>query len=911
MTIIYDIVIQSLISAYDVLFNIIYSMIETPVLSIMALSIVINLIVLPLYKKADDIQKEQQIKSEKMKYWVDFIKKNFKGDERFMMLSAYYKVEHYSPLFVLKEAVPLLLQVPFFIAAYKYISSLSFLDGESFGFVQNLLKPDNVIKVGSISLNILPILMTIVNLLSGIIYLEKSTINQKIQVYGTSVIFLVLLYNSPSILVIYWLMNNVFALFKNMYIKYEGKLKNPLKICVSLFLIMFVSVGIISGIIDSKTDRLVAEVLVLIAVLNLMIFVVKLYASEHPEEVDGLLKSRLIKIFIPVASNDREVFVRLLIAEVCLVVLLGFYIPSTVLVSSANEFVSKDMGGFYWDLISYPFTVYIGLILVWLNVIIFSKNRYGRYYSTAIVWGILGVALVNQFLFDPELGVLYTDLTFDSEISFDATRNIVNICVCIAIFLIVIFIIQKKSRILLSIGMPMIIVLAGMGVKNVIGIRKAISDTTIYQSDESRPIKLSKNGKNVVVMMLDRAIGGYIPFIFDEKKEFKEKYRGFTYYPNTVSFGTHTIFGSPGLFGGYEYIPFETNKREGILLKDKHNEALKMMPVLFEKNGFHVTVCDPPYANYKEIPDLSIYDDYPEIRAYNLEGKYSSNFGMKLKGDIHKRQRHNFLIYGIFRTVPLFMKEYIYDNGHYTAKETKNASFSGELIDTYSVLENLANITEVRDDDQNYFLMFQNSTPHNPTELNPPDYQIGNERININNAYEDKEFEGRTLKIRSYIEWGHYCINVSTYGEIAKWLDYLKDEGVYDNTRIILVADHGYYLEQFDDLIFDDKLDIESLNPLLMVKDFDSKEGWKTDTSFMTNADVPTLATDKIIENPINPFTGKKINSDYKNNEKLMLTDSDNWMVEDNEGYKFEVGDGNWWSVHDNIFDMNNWKKED
>ena len=57
---------------------------------------------------------------------------------------------------------------------------------------------------------------------------------------------------------------------------------------------------------------------------------------------------------------------------------------------------------------------------------------------------------------------------------------------------------------------------------------------------------------------------------------------------------------------------------------------------------------------------------------------------------------------------------------------------------------------------------------------------------------------------------------------------------------------------------------------LLLVKDFGSSE-LTTDTTFMTNADTPLLALDGIIDNPVNPFTGKKLTSDIKNNSEHLI----------------------------------------
>lgn len=66
-------------------------------------------------------------------------------------------------------------------------------------------------------------------------------------------------------------------------------------------------------------------------------------------------------------------------------------------------------------------------------------------------------------------------------------------------------------------------------------------------------------------------------------------------------------------------------------------------------------------------------------------------------------------------------------------------------------------------------------------------------------------------------------------------------------------------MDSDDEIIYD----LEFYFPLLMVKDFNS-EGYNVSNEFMTNADVPTIATSGIIENPVNPFTGNLINNSEK-----------------------------------------------
>lgn len=100
-------------------------------------------------------------------------------------------------------------------------------------------------------------------------------------------------------------------------------------------------------------------------------------------------------------------------------------------------------------------------------------------------------------------------------------------------------------------------------------------------------------------------------------------------------------------------------------------------------------------------------------------------------------------------------------------------------------------------------------------------------------------------------------------------------------------------------------MESEFFMPVLMVKDFNS-HGFTVSDEFMTNADVNTLATDDLIDNPTNPFTGNPINSDAKNAEKLTVFYSDKCNLEDNHGNTFVPG--KWFTVHDNPYDLNNWE---
>lgn len=152
-----------------------------------------------------------------------------------------------------------------------------------------------------------------------------------------------------------------------------------------------------------------------------------------------------------------------------------------------------------------------------------------------------------------------------------------------------------------------------------------------------------------------------------------------------------------------------------------------------------------------------------------------------------------------------------------------------------------------------------------------------------------------------------YHANMAAMIKLGEWFDYLKKMNVYDNTRIIIVADHGYNIGQ-PDMYFCEgsaETDLDNFYPLLMVKDFDAK-GFDTSEEFMTNADVPSLSVKGLIDDPVNPFTGKEINDSEKHAHDQFVIDSQDWSPDENNGDQFRPGD--WYSVHDDMRNKANWK---
>ena len=902
-TILYQILIGPLELFFEVLYTIAYRFIGNYGLTIIVLSIMMNFLVLPLYKRADEMQERERDTEARLHQGISHIKKTFKGDEKMMMLQVYYRQNDYRPLDIIKGSISLFLEIPFFIAAYNFLSGLSCLQGVSFGPIVDLGMPDAMIAIGGIHINVLPILMTATNLVSCIIFTKGSTIKTKVQLYGMALFFFIFLYSSPAGLVFYWTLNNVFSLIKTIFYK----LKNPkkvLSIMASFVGVVFLGLGLMQVQVSVKR--------------NIFLVMVGLFL-QIPVTLTFLKKKGYINKKREVVKPNGNLF---LMGGLFAALFVGILIPSTFIKASPFEYI--DFSYFVnpvWYIVSAG-CYSVGLFVVWMRVFYWLMDDAGKVLFERALWAMNMVFVVNYMFFGKNLGVISSALKYEEGMNFDQNELILNLVVVFVVFISCVAIIKIFSAKVKGVLLAALFAVIGMSALNIYGVQTTVSEGIIAQKTdgENAQLSLSKDGKNVVVIMLDRALGEYIPYIFNEKPELKNQYAGFTYYSNVTSFGAFTNFATPALFGGYEYTPFEINKRSDESLAQKQNEALKVMPVLFDQNDFNVTVCDPTYANYQWIPDLSVYDEYPNIKSFVTNGAFSDS-SMK-EASVRKNMR-NFFCFGVMKAMPLIMQETLYNEGKYNAsdRDQEGLVYAGQVTNglsyaeginelfmkSYNVLKALPHITSF-EENKGSFIIITNDLTHEPMLLQEPNYtpeMIVDNSMYYANSTERFTLDGVTLKMENEKQVSHYQTNMAAIIVLGEWLDYLRENDVYDNTRIIIVSDHGRNVAQIEGLYDEESLlDYEFFMPLLLVKDFDAKE-FSVSDEFMTNADVPTLATQGIFDRPINPFTGKEMTNKDKYEHEQYVFESYEYDISVNNGNVFLPG--RWLSVRDNVWDKTNW----
>lgn len=858
--------------------------------AVLGVSIVINFLALPLYNIADRLQEKERNIAKFLEFRVKKIKKAFKGDEQFMMLSEYYRQNNYHPLYVLRSSLSILIEIPFFIAAYHYLSNNEALKGASFWIFNDLGAPDEFfsLRLGSFvfGIHILPILMTVINFISGAIYTKNATFREKVQLYVVAVIFLVLLYNSPSGLVIYWILNNVFSLFKNIVMK----TKKPARIA---HFTISVICWLVSLFVLVRQGNLVKKSII----VCFSVFVT--FIPVFSEKISAFF---LKKLKIDSASCSLLVF-----SGLGLAFLLGFTLPSSVIATSPVEFSFLGSTKSPVSYICSSFFVFFGFFVFWPCAIYKMFGERVKKVLPGLFFILFVCALANVYLFKYTYGNLSVSFTLENDkVLKNYSLFFMFLPLLVAVVaLLLYFIAAKKRRIpILNICILSIVIAeTGLGVMKTTYIKKSFAvhaknhEKNIVESSLSDKIEkiyhLSRNKNNIIVLFLDRAINSYFPKFLDEYPDKKEAFSGFVYFPNTLSFSTHTSLASPAMMGGYEYTPSEINTRKNELLREKHNEAILMLPKIFMDAGYSVTVTDPPWCNYAHEQDLTPFEKYPQMKAYSTFGKYTDLYfkeiGMKggvVNNDADKvcrKEIRNFIV--LQSLYPPLRSTFYRLCTSFDQRDDRN------YYNIFSSLYYLDKQTDFTSEINNY-LFIDSDTPHEPHNLTSDLLKISEEKVSF--------------------EQSHYKVNAAALNQVSKFLNYLKDNGVYDNTRIIIVADHGAGLntDTFRDF---EKPEVPAYyNPLLLFKDFNSNGELKSDYAFMTNADTPFLATKNIVEQgkklDMNPFTGKKLVQQKKDGVVLYpLSNGEHHADQLLKKSQFTLDEERGWYVKDNIFVPENW----
>lgn len=301
----------------------------------------------------------------------------------------------------------------------------------------------------------------------------------------------------------------------------------------------------------------------------------------------------------------------------------------------------------------------------------------------------------------------------------------------------------------------------------IIGLSKVNANT------ESKLLKVTNRNytnfstdKNFIVIVVDAVDSKKFSKVLESSK-YKDYFKDFTYYPDTLS---HYLF---------------TRESIPLIISGKAN---------YNENDY-LTFYNKAFDNSAFLNKL-VEDNY-EINMYEHELNWTTKKGRVVQNIVFLTNEENSLVYSlkcalntignkyipfIFKLIPSI--KYMNCNSNNTLEDLKEEElFSWDNIDNYKYILNFP----VTKTDKKQFKFIHTNGVH-PPYTTSPDLT----RIPESSGSENKEMQASLKLVSSYI-------------------DMLKQNGVYDNSVIVITADHGYNNGE----------KMGKQNPILYIKGFD------------------------------------------------------------------------------------------
>jgi hypothetical protein len=207
------------------------------------------------------------------------------------------------------------------------------------------------------------------------------------------------------------------------------------------------------------------------------------------------------------------------LSSLLLVVIIGMLIPASVMKSSPQEFVNiYDYHNPVWNIVS-SFCLAFGTFMIWFGVFYWLASKKGKVLFEKVIWCGCGAAIVDYMFFGTKLGILSSTLQYEETLHFAKTDILYNIGILVLLCIVMIAAYKRYKKLLTSLLLIGIVTITAMSAMNINTIYQQVLPLEKRAADlaNDKPhFTLSKTGKNVIVLMLDRAMGPYVPYMFHE-----------------------------------------------------------------------------------------------------------------------------------------------------------------------------------------------------------------------------------------------------------------------------------------------------------------------------------------------------------------------------------------------------------
>jgi len=417
----------------------------------------------------------------------------------------------------------------------------------------------------------------------------------------------------------------------------------------------------------------------------------------------------------------------------------------------------------FWWLIVLTFAI-VFLVFFFIGAILPKKLR--DIYSVIAISGGICLYVQGNFL-NVDLGTLNGSEIIWSDYK---SKFIINACIWIAIILIslVLFFIfkQKSIKVLSFVAVFVLLVqVATLSTLLITGINDELDTTenSHYTITDKNLYTVSKN-ENVIVLILDMFDNEYMREIITETPEVKDTFKDFTFFDNATGSYSSTCYAISAIVTGQVIGNEESSLKENV---DKAYENTNMYRELSQQ-GYVFDM----YTSYSMTPQevLDMSENYLKVKS-TISNEFS--FIKRMYRLVVCRFAPDFLKQDYWLTGNEFKELEVLKSGNSNIFNEDNLLFYQGVQHNGLKLTDEKRFKVIPLNGVHYpYLIDENANPIAPTS--DPIYALGAAK--------------GVLKI------------VDTY------LDELKENGAYENSTIVLVADHGYYTSGV------------LTNPLIMVK---------------------------------------------------------------------------------------------
>ena len=176
-------------------------------LSILVLSFTFTLLLQPLRKKAEGLEKHISTKMNAAKKEVQALKSTMKGEQLFLATEKIYKQHGYHPIQNIWMGASFFVILPVFVSAILLFSGDGILSDKTFLIINDLSQPDGLFG----PINVLPFVMSGITVIDAKLRF-KGDKKAQYRFYVIAAVLLALVYNLSSGLVLYWTGSNVMSL---------------------------------------------------------------------------------------------------------------------------------------------------------------------------------------------------------------------------------------------------------------------------------------------------------------------------------------------------------------------------------------------------------------------------------------------------------------------------------------------------------------------------------------------------------------------------------------------------------------------------------------------------------------------------------------------------------------------------